>query len=302
MNLSNKQRRQLVILQERMTTVLHVASRLLVFLLIAVLLFFGKRYLENREADKLWRLIYPKGDIEDYEKFLKEYPNSSHFESAKECFLEKKREKTAWDEVLCSDNPYVYKSYIDNNPDGTYLRKAMEKLDSMMWARARVGNASWSYQEYLNVVPKGIHAKEAQDFIDKSYRNTLSSHEAEMCKQIIYAMYKAISDHDETNLMRCTSSNLIFQGKKTTRSSILLFMKKIYAEDVSNLLWQMIDINVSKVTGEDNRIYYRVKYSVDLHLNRYDSGKFTYAYYDCIAHINAEHQVELLNMSCTAVS
>lgn len=271
-----------------------------ILLLVCVLLSFGVYYAYNlfvefQEKDE-WERIYPRGSMEDYELFMKKYPSGKHYLMAKECYLDIKKNVTDWVSIKDLGNPYLLKDYISKNSESEYVNEARNKLDSLMWANAvKVGDI-YSYQEYLNVVPEGKHISRARAIIDDLEANILSASQKEQCMQTLQNFYNALSSHDETNLLRCISDNIVFQGKKANRSNILSFLNRTYSEDVNYIRWSEIDAKVSKSRTKEGKQEYMVSYMADVHINRDNQEKMTYAYYECMATLNEDFKIVVLNM------
>lgn len=286
--------------QERMKCILLRVFIALAAVAACVGVYFAYMSLQDSEETQAWKSIYPNGSMEDFRLFMEKYPDGEHYNMARECFLEQKKVVTDWNEVKDLGNPYLLRDYINANTSSPYVAEAKHKLDSILWGKVMVDNDEFALREYISMLPEGDHIDQVKARLDKAEAATITSSQEESCLTTLREFYSALNSQDETRLMRCVNNTLTFQGKKANRSNVLMFMKQIYSEDVNSMRWSEIDGSVKKSVDANNVPTYNVSYNVDLHINREDEGKITYAYYECAAVLNEEFKITSLNMRRTA--
>ena len=120
-----------------------------------------ERQLEITKDKEVWELVCKKNNIEDYENYLKSYPNGIHREKAqikinKLIKLEQQKLKDIEDAKERARLEKIEKE----------KRLALNK-DKEAWKVTVNSNKKADYENYLKFYPNGIHREKAQIEIDK---------------------------------------------------------------------------------------------------------------------------------------
>lgn len=276
------------------------AMMMTITLIVIVLAFYAYIQYQIYRERLEWNRIANSTDINDFEKFLKRYPDGNFYNMAHTYFLELKKQEKEWNEIKHLDNASLLREYISNNPSGKYVRQAKKVLDSLLWSRAINDDKVSAYQQYMNELPEGEYFNQAKARVESLERHTVSDTERDMCRRSIFSFFYAISNRDETNLMRHVSGNIMIQGKQSGRSGLLSFMNKLYANDVYSLQWNVFDVNIDKTSDTQGNTLFIMRYSADVHIGREDSKKIRYAVYDFITVVDDNAKICKLNFKRSA--
>jgi len=89
-----------------------------------------ERQLEIIKDKEAWKLVCKKNTKEDYENYLKYYPNGYYFyEAESKVFnINLLEEDSLWDKVSHQDNEVSYTEYLNKYPNGMYFKEAKKYL------------------------------------------------------------------------------------------------------------------------------------------------------------------------------
>jgi hypothetical protein len=102
--------------------------------------------------------------VASYRSYISSYPNGAHATEAQRGLNE-----AEWREALQGNTIGSYRQYLAHHhaTTDTHALEAKQKMDQLEWAAAVKASSIGSYEGYLDAHQTGLHAKEAQESIEK---------------------------------------------------------------------------------------------------------------------------------------
>jgi hypothetical protein len=110
--------------------------------------------------DELWSKTLEKNTVEGYKKFIDTFPESAHFEEA--------REAHAWGTAVNTDTIRGYQEYIDvyRSKNGIYVDEAIKKQRSLesaaLWKKTLAQDSISGYNHFIFTFPESPYVEEAK--------------------------------------------------------------------------------------------------------------------------------------------
>lgn len=231
-----------------------------------------RQYQEEIEYRKLSDNV----DINLYERFLDNYPNSIHYSEVHDTYVNLREEVKDWKAVATTRNAAELEMFIASHPESSFEKEAKLRIDSLLWSQAIQSRNIELFNDYIVRVPEGLHISEAQEVIRKHELNTLSTDEEYQVKNVITSFITALGRRDKESAIGYIGDQIKFMGKNVNRGQMMKWIEGFFGEDVYNVRTNVIDLNINKSIGENDVITYIVTFNCDLFFNRYDPDKATY--------------------------
>jgi outer membrane protein assembly factor BamD (BamD/ComL family) len=114
---------------------------------------------QSKLEDLYWSAANNSGTISGYRDYLNRFPNSKYSQSAKYDIA-----KLDFEAAVSSKDPAVLRDFLARNPSGEYHERVAERLDDLAWANTESSDAA-SLNTYLSRFPGGRHADQARSQI-----------------------------------------------------------------------------------------------------------------------------------------
>jgi len=100
------------------------------------------------------------GTVAGWRQFLAKYPDGSDSAAARRAL-----DHAAYEHLTLTDpSSEAFLAYMEEYPESLHIKAAIEALDDLAFGRAA---ETKRYDDYLSTRPRGKHAEEAQQFLDK---------------------------------------------------------------------------------------------------------------------------------------
>lgn len=208
-------------------------------------------------------------------------------------------EDNDWKNTIINGTKNALVEYIKTHPKSQHLGEAANKIDSIDYAITRRENTSTAYAKYLQLHPDGKYAIQAQEYLDEKKNAEVQPKEIILVKTVCKHFFQAINAHNERKLLETVTDYLSnFLNKQgATAEDVVVFMNKLYKEDVQNLNWHIIDnFKIEKVKNGDDILNIKVEFPAELIFERTDPTKEKQAQYTINAEITPEGKITRLNM------
>jgi hypothetical protein len=116
----------------------------------------------NAESD--WTRTLKDNSVTSFSTYISKYPQGTHISEAKRNLGE-----AEWNAAVRADAVEAYEHYLAGHPDpqDPHVNEAKQKIDQAEWVVASKAASISSYERYLAAHATGLHAKEAQEGIEK---------------------------------------------------------------------------------------------------------------------------------------
>lgn len=205
------------------------------------------------------------------------------------------QEDNDWTNAVVSGSRNALMDYINNHPDSPHKGEALNKIDSIDFTIANRVKTIESYSTYLTQHPDGKYASQAQDFIDSKKATEVQPDELAMARQTCKHFFQAINSRSESKLIETITDLLptFLNRTNVPYTDVILFMNKLYKDDITNMNWHILDDFVAEKvkTDEENVFNIKVKFSAEQILERTDPSKEKKGKYIIVAEITPEGKI-----------
>ena len=183
---------------------------------------------EHQENLDLAVLCEENYNIEDYQHFLKKYPESTHFKEVETRMHTLNEMAASWDIIKDSQKQEDFVNFKQQYSDTHYNRLCDVKLDSIDWSSARKLNTPDGYQAYISKNPNGLYVSEA--IIAKGevgYMN-LTENEVNNIREVCTHFFNAINVNnlDSTSLLLASEIDEFMELKSPAPIEVMQWMEE----------------------------------------------------------------------------
>lgn len=131
-------------------------------------------------AESDWQKAQTQNTTAAYEDFLKQHPNDTHAQEAKD-HLQKSQDEQAWADAQKTDTADGYQQYLQKQPNGAHADDAHTQITALgrsdAWKTAQAANTPQALQDFLQKYSTGPEADQARAQLDKlqAYRVQLAT-------------------------------------------------------------------------------------------------------------------------------
>ncbi|MBU2969659.1 formylglycine-generating enzyme family protein [Pseudoalteromonas sp. C2R02] len=151
-------------------------NKIIIIITLIALTFTAISWIEHFQLEEnAWEKAKETNDIDSYERFSQSFSNGEYDELAQSRADEIIHDK--WTAAKVENSEFVYKNYIEKNPQSPYLKQAKDNLnqlitdkkakfnqeDDTVWQQAKLTNTEAAYKNYLLKIKQGKYVKQAQD-------------------------------------------------------------------------------------------------------------------------------------------
>ncbi len=237
-------------------------------------------------------------NIEDYENYLKQFPDGAHAEEVRERLAQLKTMYSDWTSIANSEYASDFERFKEQYPNSQLVKKCELKIDSLDWVKAVKLNTPEAMEEYMEKHPEGRYISEAG--IAQSTLATTQVDEADRSgiAEVLTEFYRAFANNDEASL--CTyitpTMSQFLSKKNATKADVVALVKSTYSEDIENCSFVLNnDYEITKSVSNNGKVTFKVNFSVDQHIQRSSEGK-TFGSYTANATLTGDLKISSLTM------
>ena len=278
-----------------------IVSFIIAAIICAICFYYYSDAKGNKEQDA-YEQAMKSTDPAVLQNFLDTYEDApeAHRDSIESHLTLLKKGDTDWTNALISNSKSALQEYIDQHPNSLHLGEAKHKIDSIDWAGAKSANTAEAYQTYMQQHADGEHIDEAKQNADKASATEVSSEDKQMVSSLFHEYFSGLNSRDEGTVTGTVTGILnSFLGKSNaTKNDVVMFMKKIYKPDITNMVWRVNnDFHIDKKpAADDGEFTYAVTFTVDQKVEKTDANQNSLNTYKIKAKVSPEGKISELNM------
>ena len=183
---------------------------------------------EHQENLDLAVLCEENYNIEDYQLFLKKYPESIHFKEVETRMHALNEMAASWDIIKDSKKKEDFVNFKQQYSDSHYNRLCDVKLDSIDWSSAREVNTPDGYQAYISKNPNGLYVSEAIIAKGEVVYMNLTENEVNNIREVCTHFFNAInvSNLDSTSLLLAPEIDEFMELKAPAPIEVMQWMEE----------------------------------------------------------------------------
>ena len=276
--------------------------------IIAILAISGYAVISSQrtadEEETEYAALQGNTSVEEYEAFLKAYPESKHSQEVQSRLNQLKQISADWKNINLSCSKQDFLSFLSKYPSSPYENECKSKLDSLDWVDAVRANTTEAYEHYLSEHPEGIYTSEAMSKKNSATMTTVTPEDKKMVSDVFSSFFSALTAGDETSI--CTVISPVmdnFLNKNgATKSDVVAFMHKIHQNtNIAVSFSTNNDYKINKQTAQNGDCNYSVQFSVDQKTEHEDGSPNTIVSYTIVAKITSDYKITVLNMRKVSV-
>lgn len=255
-------------------------------------------YQSSQSEDKAYVMLEGNENVQDYEDYLKNYPNGSHAEEVRQRLEELKTMYADWTRIQNSEYATDFERFKESHPTSTLVKQADMKIDSLDWVTAQKLNTPEAMEEYLDKHPEGRYISEAGIAQNELANTQVSDAERQGISESLNGFFQAFANNDEASLFTYITPTMtqFLSKRNATKADVGNIVKNTYSEDIENCSFVLNnDYQITKSVSSDGKVAYKVSFSVDQHIQRSGEGK-TFGSYTANATLTGEFKLSALTL------
>ena len=274
---------------------------LVVGLILAAIVGLGAVYYfyqSSQSEDKAYVMLEGNENVQDYEDYLKNFPNGPHAEEVRQRLEELKTMYADWTRIQNSEYATDFERFKESHPTSTLVKQADMKIDSLDWVTAQKLNTPEAMEEYLDKHPEGRYISEAGIAQNELANTQVSDAERQGISESLNGFFQAFANNDEASLFTYITPTMtqFLSKRNATKADVGNIVKNTYSEDIENCSFVLNnDYQITKSVSSDGKVAYKVSFSVDQHIQRSGEGK-TFGSYTANATLTGEFKLSALTL------
>lgn len=274
---------------------------LVVGLILAAIVGLGAVYYfyqSSQSEDKAYVMLEGNENVQDYEDYLKNFPNGPHAEEVRQRLEELKTMYADWTRIQNSEYATDFERFKESHPTSTLVKQADMKIDSLDWVTAQKLNTPEAMEEYLDKHPEGRYISEAGIAQNELANTQVSDAERQGISESLNGFFQAFANNDEASLFTYITPTMtqFLSKRNATKADVGNIVKNTYSEDIENCSFVLNnDYQITKSVSSDGKVAYKVSFSVDQHIQRSGEGK-TFGSYTANATLTGELKLSALTL------
>lgn len=230
-------------------------------------LFYFYHQAQSHKEEEDYEFAMRSKDPEVLQNYLLRYNDApeAHRDSIEAHLLAIQKGDEEWNNAILSNSRQKLQDYLDTHPGSTHRQEALVKIDSLDWMAAKKSNSEDELKEYTVQHPDGRFIDEANVMLSKILSTMVQSDEKEMVTSLFRQFFQSINAKDEDRLTSTVGMVLdTFLGKSNaTAQDVVTFMRKIYKDDIDNMIWRIDpqSYKIEKREVAENEYEYNVSFS-----------------------------------------
>ena len=255
-------------------------------------------YQSSQSEDKAYVMLEGNENVQDYEDYLKNYPNGPHAEEVRQRLEELKTMYADWTRIQNSEYATDFERFKESHPTSTLVKQADMKIDSLDWVTAQKLNTPEAIEEYLDKHPEGRYISEAGIAQNELANTQVSDAERQGISESLNGFFQAFANNDEASLFTYITPTMtqFLSKRNATKADVGNIVKNTYSEDIENCSFVLNnDYQITKSVSSDGKVAYKVSFSVDQHIQRSGEGK-TFGSYTANATLTGDLKLSALTL------
>lgn len=255
-------------------------------------------YQSSQSEDKAYVMLEGNENVQDYEDYLKNYPNGPHAEEVRQRLEELKTMYADWTRIQNSEYATDFERFKESHPTSTLVKQADMKIDSLDWVTAQKLNTPEAMAEYLDKHPEGRYISEAGIAQNELANTQVSDAERQGISESLNGFFQAFANNDEASLFTYITPTMtqFLSKRNATKADVGNIVKNTYSEDIENCSFVLNnDYQITKSVSSDGKVAYKVSFSVDQHIQRSGEGK-TFGSYTANATLTGDLKISALTL------
>ena len=255
-------------------------------------------YQSSQSEDKAYVLLEGNENVQDYEDYLKNFPNGPHAEEVRQRLEELKTMYADWTRIQNSEYATDFERFKESHPTSTLVKQADMKIDSLDWVTAQKLNTPEAMEEYLDKHPEGRYISEAGIAQNELANTQVSDAERQGISESLNGFFQAFANNDEASLFTYITPTMtqFLSKRNATKADVGNIVKNTYSEDIENCSFVLNnDYQITKSVSSDGKVAYKVSFSVDQHIQRSGEGK-TFGSYTANATLTGDLKLSALTL------
>ena len=255
-------------------------------------------YQSSQSEDKAYVMLEGNENVQDYEDYLKNYPNGPHAEEVRQRLEELKTMYADWTRIQNSEFATDFERFKESHPTSTLVKQADMKIDSLDWVTAQKLNTPEAMEEYLDKHPEGRYISEAGIAQNELANTQVSDAERQGISESLNGFFQAFANNDEASLFTYITPTMtqFLSKRNATKADVGNIVKNTYSEDIENCSFVLNnDYQITKSVSSDGKVAYKVSFSVDQHIQRSGEGK-TFGSYTANATLTGDLKISALTL------
>lgn len=274
---------------------------LVVGIILAVIVGLGTIYYfyqSSQSEDKAYVMLEGNENVQDYEDYLKNFPNGPHADEVRQRLEELKTMYADWTRIQNSEYATDFERFKESHPTSTLVKQADLKIDSLDWVTAQKLNTPEAMAEYLDKHPEGRYISEAGIAQNELANTQVSDSERLGISESLNGFFQAFANNDESSLFTYITPTMtqFLSKRNATKADVGNIVKNTYSEDIENCSFVLNnDYQITKSVSSDGKVTYKVSFSVDQHIQRSGEGK-TFGSYTANATLTGDLKLSALTL------
>lgn len=255
-------------------------------------------YQSSQSEDKAYVMLEGNENVQDYEDYLKNFPNGPHAEEVRQRLEELKTMYADWTRIQNSEYATDFERFKESHPTSTLVKQADMKIDSLDWVTAQKLNTPEAMEEYLDKHPEGRYISEAGIAQNELANTQVSDAERQGISESLNGFFQAFANNDEASLFTYITPTMtqFLSKRNATKADVGNIVKNTYSEDIENCSFVLNnDYQITKSVSSDGKVAYKVSFSVDQHIQRSGEGK-AFGSYTANATLTGEFKLSALTL------
>lgn len=171
-----------------------------------------------------------------------------------------------WTNAVVSGTREAIEQYVKKYPESKHRREALNKIDSLDYILADKTKTIEAYKQYLEEHPEGKYIELISECLKVLTDKEVSPEEMQMVKGLFKRFFQSVNSRNEDGLLSTVAQPMLsLLGKQGALSSdVLMFLNKLYKENVANLNWRIMDdYKVDKKALPDGGYEYSVVFTAE---------------------------------------
>lgn len=272
--------------------------------LVAVVCLCGGGYginwwMNSQNEDRIYATLEGNYEIEDYEDFLEQFPDSKYAEDVKRRLESIKAMDSEWARISTEDTRRGYLDFKDRySVCEKYVHLCDLKIDSLDWVDAQKAGTEEAINRYIQMHPEGRFLSEASIAQGSIKDAKVDEMESMAIEETIEGFLDAFAKNNEEGICSyiTPTMNVFLSKKNATKADVVKIIQKMFNEHIKSCTFNSNnDYQITKVPGASGTTY-KVKFSIDQHIVRDNSGK-TFGSYTANAELNSNFRLTSLTMT-----
>ena len=279
-----------------------VISIVFIFILLGIAgglyyLYTGQQ--EENDENTAYLILEDNESLDDYEAYLKHFPNGLHAEEVKERYNRLQKMYSEWRGLAIGGTRYEYERFKKNYSNSILAYQCDIKIDSLDWIAAMEDGSPEAIATYIEEHPNGRYLSEASIAQEKISEAQPSDEEKIAIEMALSTFFKAFGNNDEETLNTCITPVMtkFLSKSNATKVDVAGIIARTYNEHIKSCRFALNnDYAIKKSRNEAGETVYHVSFSTDQYIERDNEGK-TFGSYTAEATMTEQFKISSLTMT-----